>query len=92
MICSYCYVIYFYYYVTCSFVSLIILIVMYVLFCVFCHIVLFCVLCMCKCVPYYCHRVSTQLQLNIQCFRKVAVHLVYSTLQCIVIAHARLMS
>jgi hypothetical protein len=39
-----------------------ILIFMYVLFCVFCFIVLFCVLFVCKCVPYYCHRVSTQLQ------------------------------
>jgi len=38
-----------------------ILIVMYVLFCVFCFIVLFCVLFVCKCVMYYCHRVSTQL-------------------------------
>ena len=33
-----------------------------VLFCVFCFIVLFCVLFMCKCVLYYCHRVSTQLK------------------------------
>ena len=39
-------------------------IVMYVLFCVFCFIVLFCVLFVCKCVLYYCHRVSTQLQLK----------------------------
>ena len=37
-------------------------IVMYVLFCVFCFIVLFCVLFLCKCVMYYCHRVSTQMQ------------------------------
>jgi hypothetical protein len=28
----------------------------------------------------------------IECFRKVAVHFGYCTLQCIVIAHARLMS
>jgi hypothetical protein len=41
-----------------------ILIVMYVIFCVFCTIVLFCVLFMCKCVLYYCHRLSTQLQLT----------------------------
>jgi hypothetical protein len=35
---------------------------MYVLFCVFCFIVSFYVLFVCKCVLYYCHRVSTQLQ------------------------------
>jgi hypothetical protein len=44
--------------VTCIFI------VMYVLFCVFCFIVLFCVFFMCKSVLYYCHRVSTQLQLT----------------------------
>ena len=41
-----------------------ILFVMYVLFCVFCFIVFFCVLFVCKCVVYYCHRVSTKLQLT----------------------------
>jgi hypothetical protein len=33
--------------------------VMYILFCVFFFNVLFCVLFVCKCAPYYCHRVST---------------------------------
>jgi len=37
---------------------------MYFLFCVFCFIVSFCVLSVCKCVLYYCHRLSTQLQLT----------------------------
>jgi hypothetical protein len=41
-----------------------ILFVVYVLFCVLCFIVLFCVLFVCKGVLYYCHRVSTQLQLT----------------------------
>ena len=43
-----------------------ILIVMYVPFQIFCFIVLFCVLFVCKCVLYYCHRVATQLQLTLR--------------------------
>ena len=38
------------------------IVLFYVLFCVHC---VFHVLFVCKCVLYYCHRVSTQLQLNI---------------------------
>ena len=45
-------------------VLLCILIFMYVLFCVFCFTVLFCVLFVCECVLYYCHRVTAQLQLT----------------------------
>jgi hypothetical protein len=56
-----------------SFVSLSIRIVMYVQFWVFCLIVLFCVLLMCKCVLYYCRRVSTQLHLT-----NISYHVIFS--------------
>jgi hypothetical protein len=58
--CMYCMLMFnFVNYVILS-LCLCILIVMYVLFCVFCVRVMF----VCKCVLYYCHQVSTQLQLT----------------------------
>ena len=51
-----------YYVYVSSLLYLYILIVMYVPFCIFCSIVSFFELFVCKCVLYYCHRVTTQLQ------------------------------
>jgi len=45
---------------------------MYVPVWVFCFIVLICVLFVCKYVLYYCHRVSTQLQLT-----NISYHIAY---------------
>jgi hypothetical protein len=56
-----------------------ILIVMHVLFCVFCFNVLFCVLFVCTCVLYYCHWVSTQLQLTKYIYTKYTFHMGFKT-------------
>jgi hypothetical protein len=80
------YVFYCYVYVFLLF-GLCILTVMYVLFCVFCSIVLFYVLFMCKCVMYYCHRVSTQLQLTKYIIRREDGGLFWMFFLCVATSH-----
>ena len=75
IIYSYFYVMYSYCYVMYLFVSLSILIVMYVPSWVFSLIVLFCALFVCKRVLYYCHRVSTQLQLTNISYHIISYHI-----------------
>jgi hypothetical protein len=48
----------------CVFLCLIMLFYVMFFYVLFVSIVLFCLLFVCKCVLYYCHQVSTQLQLK----------------------------
>ena len=63
-----------------------IFILKYVLFCVFCFIVLLCVLFVCECVLYYCHRVSTQLQLTNISYHILSYHTCSDNKVCELIA------
>jgi hypothetical protein len=49
-------------------------------------IVLFCVLFACKCVLCYCHRVATQLQLNVS-YHIISYRISYHTISCHIMPH-----
>jgi hypothetical protein len=51
--------------------------------------VLFYVLFVCKCVLYYCHRVATQLQLNISSYHTIYIiyHIIYHIISYIIISY-----
>ena len=76
--CLVLYIVYFYCYIYVFLFSY-----CYVLFRVFRFIVLFCVLLVCKCVLYYRHRVSTQLQLTNIPHHIVPFHLIMSKVQIV---------
>jgi hypothetical protein len=72
------------YWTVLFYVSFVSIVLFYVLFV---SIVLFYVLFVCKCVLYYCHRVATQLQLNISSYHTsyhtISYHISYHTISYI---------